>query len=87
MKQKICWPFGQEEKNNSPIIRATCRFDSKIRGFSGAPDFVSTYVERNKNFFQKIEISQNLPSFFAEKWAKNEGSIKKKNDRYLFRDW
>ena len=55
------------EKSSPSIIRASCRFDSKIRVFSGVPDFVSAYVERNKNFFQKIEISQNRPSFFAEK--------------------
>jgi hypothetical protein len=34
-------------------------------------------VERNKNFFRKIEISQNLPTFFAEKWSENEGTVSK----------
>jgi len=33
-------------------------------------------MERNKNFFRKIEISQNLPSKFAEKWAKNHAKYK-----------
>jgi hypothetical protein len=28
-------------------------------------------MERNKNFFRKIEIFHFLPSFFAEKWRKN----------------
>jgi hypothetical protein len=32
-------------------------------------EFVSAYVERNKNFFRKIQFSHFLPSFFAEKWA------------------
>ncbi|MBN1804928.1 MAG: hypothetical protein JW837_06730 [Sedimentisphaerales bacterium] len=49
-----------------PIIRATCAFDSKIRGFSGESVFVSACMEGNKNFFRKIEIFQFLLSFFAE---------------------
>jgi hypothetical protein len=36
-------------------------------------EFVSSYLERNKNFFRKIQFSHFLPSFFAEKWAKNGG--------------
>jgi hypothetical protein len=55
------------------IIGRTCRFDSKFRGFLKVSDFISAYVERNKNFFRKIEIFHFLPSFFAEKWAKNGG--------------
>ena len=57
------------EKRRPSIIRGTCRFDSKIRGVLEVTDFVSACGERSKNFFRKIEISQNLPSFFAEKWA------------------
>jgi hypothetical protein len=30
---------------------------------------VSAYIERDKKFFRKIENSQKLPSFFAEKTA------------------
>jgi len=33
-------------------------------------------VERNKNFFRKIEICQKLPSFFAEKWRKKHAKYK-----------
>jgi hypothetical protein len=65
--------FMPEEKRRPSIIRATCRFDSKIRVFSGVSDFVSAYLERDKNFFRKILFFHFLPSFFAEKWAKNGG--------------
>ena len=41
--------------------------------FWGAPDFVSAYEERNKNFFRKIQFSHFLPTFFAEKCANIEG--------------
>jgi hypothetical protein len=34
-------------------------------------EFVSAYVERNNNFFRKIQFFHFLPSFFAEKWRKN----------------
>ena len=53
------------------IIRGSCRFDSKIRVFLKGIDFVSSYKERSKNFFRKIEICQKLPSFFADFFAKN----------------
>ena len=55
------------------IIGRTCRFDSKIRGFSGMVDFVSAYVKGIKNFFRKVQFSHFLPTFFAEKCAKNGG--------------
>jgi len=55
------------------IIRASFTFDSKIRGFLEMVDFVSACVVRNKNFFRKIQFFHFLPSFFAEKWAKNGG--------------
>jgi len=55
------------------IIRASFSYDSKIRGFSGMAEFVSACLERNKNFFRKIQFSHFLPSFFAEKWRKNGG--------------
>ena len=60
---------GAGKKMPPSIIRRPCRFDSKIRGFWGRSEFVSACLERNKKIFRKIEISQNLPSFFAEKWA------------------
>ena len=56
------------------IIRASFTFDSKIRGFWKVAEIVSACVERNKKFFRKIENSQNLPSFFAEKWANFGGT-------------
>ncbi len=59
---------GSPKKGSPSIIGGTCRFDSKIRVFWEMSDFVSAYVERNKNIFRKIEICQKLPSFFAEKW-------------------
>jgi len=67
---------GAGKKMPPSIIRATCKFDSKIRGFLKVSDFISACMERNKNFFRKIEISQNLPSKFAEKWAKNHAKYK-----------
>jgi len=39
-------------------------------------DFVSAYIERNKNFFRKIEFFHFLPSFFAEKWCKKRTKYK-----------
>jgi hypothetical protein len=63
-----------EEKRRPSIIGRTCRFDTKIRGFLRRAKFVSACVKGSKKIFRKIEISQNLPSFFAEKWA-NIGGI------------
>ena len=54
------------EKNNPSIIRATCAFDSKIGWFLGRAYLLSVYEKRDKKNFRKIEISQKLPSFFAE---------------------
>jgi len=63
-------PFwGGEEKRRPSIIRATCAFDSKIRGVLKVSEFVSAYEKTNKKFFRKIEFFHFLPSFFAEKWA------------------
>jgi hypothetical protein len=42
---------------------------------------LSAYVERNKKFFRKIEICQNLPSKFAEKWAVMGGRNNKLEDK------
>jgi hypothetical protein len=55
------------------IIGRTYRFDSKIWRFLKVVEFVSAYLERNKNFFRKIGNFHFLPSFFAEKWANNGG--------------
>jgi len=52
------------------IIRATCRFDSKFKAVSRDPGHVTRYVERNKNFFRKVELFHFLPSFFAENCSK-----------------
>jgi hypothetical protein len=41
--------------------------------FLGMVDFISAYIERDKNFFRKIQFFSFLPSFFAEKWRKNGG--------------
>ena len=57
---------SRDEKRRPSIIRGTCAFGSKIRGFSGISEFVSAYEEKNKNFFRKIEIFHFLPSFFAD---------------------
>jgi hypothetical protein len=46
---------GAGKKTPASIIRGTCAFVSKIRGYSGVSDFVSAYRERNKKFFRKIE--------------------------------
>ena len=61
---------GAGKKRRPSIIGRSCRFDSKIRVFSEVPDFVSACLERNKNFFRKIEIFHFLPSKFAENWSK-----------------
>jgi len=62
-KPHILSSEGALKKGSPSIIRATCRFDSKIRGFLKGTDFVSAYVERDKNFFRKIQFSHFLPSF------------------------
>jgi len=70
------YPFpGGEKKRRPSIIRASFTFDSKIRGFSGMSDFVSACLVRDKNFFRKIQFFHFLPSFFAEKWAKNAHQV------------
>jgi len=63
--------FGRRKKRRPSIIRRTCAFDSKNGVFGVMCDFVSAYVERDKNFFRKIEICCFLQSFFAEKIAKS----------------
>jgi hypothetical protein len=60
---------GAGKKMPPSIIGGTCAFDSKIRVFLKVADFVSAYMERDKNFFRKIEIYQKLPSFSFEKTA------------------
>ena len=42
------------EKSRPSIIRDTCTFDTKIREFYDERTSVSTYEEKNKNFFRKI---------------------------------
>ena len=54
-------------KNRGPsIIRRTCAFDSKIRVFLEVSEFVSAYIERDKNFFRKILFFHFLLSFLFE---------------------
>jgi hypothetical protein len=46
-------------------------------------EFISAYIERNKNFFRKIENFHFLPTFFAEKWAKNGGTDYQNNRKWV----
>jgi hypothetical protein len=57
---------GAGKKTPASIIRGTCAFESKFEAVSRDLGHVSRLVERNKNFFRKIEISQNLPSKFVD---------------------
>jgi hypothetical protein len=75
--------LGQAEKMPASIIGRTCRFDSKIRVFLKVGEFVSAYLERNKIFFRKIQFSHFLPSFFAEKWRKNQGTDYQVNRKWV----
>ena len=64
---------GAGIKTPASIIRCTFAFDSKNGLDSGCPKIVTRFVERDKNYFRKIEICHKLLSFFAENWIDFSG--------------
>jgi hypothetical protein len=49
-----------------PIIRATCVFDTKIKGFFRWLIVLSAYVEMNKKNFKNFDFCSQVSAYLVE---------------------